>query len=533
MENLWKKETSGGDTQQFIDLFANMCKTKSVKEWDRQIKSADWKHDYLIGGIAVGAGKNNKIADDFRANGNAYFKQNQWLKAMEFYNESLYFAKAGTDSVSFAFSNRANCFLNMKEYEKCLKDIDLAVEAKYPQDLMPKLMKRKNNCLDLMKKSTAPAPYDPKLSLKASEQFPCMADVLEIQRNDEFGRHIVATADIDIGQTILVEENFVSVAASVDRVHCFECLQTKQNFIPCSKCSDALFCSIDCQNRSEIHKVSCGANVHRMPNNVRFIARSILVALKSFANADDMMAFVAKTLSERATQIPNAANDVRSKYALFLSLQPSPPAKLDIETAYKVFTGLLQVKYVKTMFKSKQSQRFLMHLIAEHYLIISNNSYGGPLSGASSIGTTALVMSLFNHNCAPNVFNSTMGNKEVCITMRPIKKGQQLFVKYLCGDRTTRQRQEMLLKQWGFICKCDKCISNCSPDVRLMMKSDPCFKALLPLTPIDFYYMTDFSEVTKNCVQFLKKYGHFPWSEEMDVVLKAYTNCLLDPFPEM
>lgn len=531
MANLWKKETGGGNAQQFIDLFADIGKRRSVEDWDRRIKSSDWKHNFLM--TAVDAGKNNKVSDKFRAEGNIYFKQKQWVEAMEFYNQSLYFAETDTDNVSFAFANRASCFLNMKEYKKCLNDIDLAVKAKYPENLMPKLMKRKDDCLKFMKKFTVAAPFDPKLSMKASEQFPCMADVLEIQRNDEFGRHIVAKADIDVGQTILVEENFVSVAAGFDCVYCFECLQTKQNFIPCAVCSDALFCNADCQNRSEIHKVSCGATVHRMPNNVRYIARSILVALKSFANADEMMNFVAKILSERATQIPTAANDVRSKYALFLSLQPSPSASLDIETVYKVYTGILEVPYVRSMFKSKQNQRFLMHLIGEHFLIISNNSYGGSLSGASSIGTTALVMSLFNHNCAPSVFNSSMGNKEICITMRPIKKGQQLFVKYLCGDRTTRQRQEMLLKQWGFICKCDKCIPNCSQADRLKMKSDPCYKALLRLTPIDFYGNTDFSQLTKKCIEFLKKYGHLPWSEEMDVALKAYTKCLLDPFPDM
>ncbi|XP_055296403.1 SET and MYND domain-containing protein 4-like [Sitodiplosis mosellana] len=530
MGSLWKKETNRADAQ-LVDLFANIGQKSSVQEWDRQIKSSNWKHRFLM--TAVDAGKNNSISDNFRANGNMYFKQKLWVEAMEFYSQSLYFAETGTNNVSFAYANRATCFLNMKEYEKCLKDIDLAVEAKYPEHLMSKLMKRKADCVNLMKKNPAVAAFDPKLSLKASEPFPCMADALEIQRNDEFGRHLVAKCDIDVGQTILVEENFASIASGYDRVNCFECIQTKMNFMPCTECSDALFCSADCRDRSEIHKVSCGATIHRMPNNVRYIARSILVALKSFTNANDMMDFVANILSERATKIPAAANDVRSKYALFLSLQPASPGVLDIETVYKVFKGLLEVPSVKAMFESKQSQRFLMHLIGEHFLIISNNSYGGSLSSASSIGTTALVMSLFNHACAPNVFNSSMGNKEVCITMRPIKKGQQLFVKYLCGDRTTRQRQDMLLNQWGFLCKCDKCVPHCSPGDRSKMKSDPCFKALVKSASINFYDITNFSQLTNKCVQFLKKYGHLPWSEEMDVVLKAYTKCLLDPFPDM
>lgn len=527
---LWKKESTSADGQ-FIDLFANFNRKQSVQEWDRQIAASDWKHRFLD--MAMKPGKNNIISDKFRTEGNKYFKKDLWVEAMDMYNQSLCFAETGTNNVSFVYANRATCFLNMKEYEKCLKDIDSAVKANYPEHLMPKLMKRKNDCIKFMKKNANKPAFDPKLSFSADAQFPCMANVLEIQRNDEYGRHVVAKCDIDVGQTVLVEENFVSIAAGFDRVNCFECLQIKQNFIPCATCSDAVFCSVDCQNRSEIHKISCDANVHRMPNNVRYIAKSILIALNSFKNAKEMMDFVENVLSERKTQVPTAANDVRSKYALFLCLQPSPEAALDIETVYKVFTGLLDVTFVKAMFDSTQSQRFLMHLIGEHFLIISNNSYGGSLSSASSIGTTALVMSLFNHACAPNVFNSSMANKEICITMRPIKKGEQLFVKYLCGNRTTRQRQEILLKQWGFICKCDKCVPHCSEADRRMMKSDPCFKALLPSASFEFYDVTDFPQLTNKCVPFLQKYGHLPWSEEMDVVLKAYTRCLLDPFPDM
>lgn len=471
MEILWKRESNSADAQ-FIDLFADLGQKKSIQEWDRQIQASNWKHRFLM--TAVDPGKNNNISDKFRTDGNMYFKQGMWVEAMDFYNQSLYFAETGTKNVSFVYANRATCFLNMREYEKCLIDINLAVKAKYPEHSMPKLMKRKADCIKWMKKHVEAEPFDPKLSFKANEQFPCMADVLEIQQNDEFGRYVVARSDIEIGQTVLVEENFVSIAAGYDRVNCFECLQIKKNFIPCATCSDALFCSTDCQERSEIHKVSCGATIHRMPNNVRYIAKSILVALNSFTNAEDLMDFVEKTLSKRATQVPVAANDVKSKYAVFLSLQPAKQAALDIETVYKVFTGLLDVSFIKTMFDSKQSQRFLMHLIGEHFLIISNNSYGGSLSSASSIGTTALVMSLFNHACAPNVFNSSAANKEICITMRPIKKGEQLFVKYLCGDRTTRQRQDMLLNQWNFLCKCDKCVPHCSRADTLNMKSDPC-----------------------------------------------------------
>lgn len=227
-------------------------------------------------------------------------------------------------------------------------------------------------------------------------------------------------------------------------------------------------------------------------------------------------------LSKRATDKPEAANNARTKYALFLSLQPAKEKILDVSVVYKVFTGLLDIPFVKRMFNTVAHTRFLAHLIGEHFLIISNNSYGGSLTNASSIGTVAGIMSLFNHACAPNLFNSSAANQEVCITMRPVKKGEQLFVKYLCGDRTTRERQQLLLHQWDFLCKCDKCEPHSNPVNQIFMRADPIFAKMQSL---------GLSQLAPLCVNFLRKFGHLPWSNELDMVLKAYTKCLLDDFP--
>lgn len=436
--DLWNKESNSADAL-FIDLFAGHGSSRAIVEWDRRLRAADWKHRFLM--TADDPKKDNKISDRFRAEGNQYFEIKASIEAMELYNKSLSFAVTGTENLSLAYANRATCFLRIKQYDKCLKDIELAVEANYPKHLMPKLLQRKGECLKLMQKHTVERPFEPKLSFGASEKFPCMADVMEIRQNDEFGRHMVATRDIDVGQTVLVEENFVSVTSGFDRVNCFECTSTMMNFMPCTECVDVMFCSIECQQRSAIHAKSCGTAIHRMPNNVKFIAKSILSAANAFESAKEMMDFAKEILTKRATQVPTAVNDPQSMYGMFLSLQPAKKETLDIAVVYQVFTAVLDIPFVKTMFQSKQIQRFLMHLIAEHFLIISNNSYGGQLTSASTIGTTALVMSFFNHACAPNLFNSSAANKEICISMRPIQKGEQLFVKYLCGDRTTRQRQ--------------------------------------------------------------------------------------------
>lgn len=525
---LWKKESTVSDAP-FVDLLADKSKIKGYNEWNCQMRSAAWKNRFL--NESIEPGKNNVTSDRYRMEGNMYFKNRSWVEAMELYTQSLCFAQPETKNVSLAHANRAACFFEMKMYDKSLRDIELAEKANYPH--MENLMARKVRYQQAMEatEQQQQMEFQPKLSFEPNEQFPFMANVLDIQQNAEFGRYIVAKCDIDVGKTVLVEENFVSVTACNDRIQCNTCLQTMKNFIACSKCTDMMFCDENCQHQNDIHRQFCGANIHRMPGTVKYIAKSVLIAIIAIPTVNELMDMVADVLSKRGIQKPPAANDFLSKYKLFLNLQPDKPEKLDLELIYKVFTALMDISMVKRMFNSEQSQRFLQHLIGLHLLIISNNSYGGLNMDTSTASSITLILSLFNHACAPNVFNSTTGYAEVCITMRPIKKGEQVFTKYLCGDRTTRQRQEILLTQWGFVCKCDKCQPHCSVADRARMKSDPCYRLLESNLQRMYYGMCDFKALTPKCEEFLRKYGHLPWCEEIDVALKIYTKCLLDDFP--
>lgn len=48
--------------------------------------------------------------------------------------------------------------------------------------------------------------------------------MLEVRTNDEFGKHIVATQDIEIGQIILLEELYIFDISSTEKTHCKTCL---------------------------------------------------------------------------------------------------------------------------------------------------------------------------------------------------------------------------------------------------------------------------------------------------------------------
>lgn len=540
---LWKRELESADAP-FIDLFKKFESPHllaAIEKWDRRLEAAEWKNQFMLEEIAPG--KSNKTSDYFRKAGNCKFREKDFIGAMELYSLSLCFAEPETNNVSFAYANRATCFLRMEKFDKCIADIDLAVEANYP--FMEKLMERKSECQQQQAMERAGSKTDAieiKLDYERNEKYPCMADVLCIRKNTEYGRHVIAKCDIAVGLTVLIEKSFISLGDAFDRVQCYGCLKEEQNFIACPKCTDVMFCSKACQNNI-IHEKICGENLNRMPSEVRYLAESVLAGLFAFSSADDMMQFVDVILQKR-TEVPPAANDQKSKYALFLYLQPSKRITLDIEPSnvgnltdvnmiieliYKVFKALMAIPLVSAMFNTLKRQRFLTHLIAEHSFILANNSFKLDVPGGVIGRKVGLVSSLFNHACAPNVFNATNigGDLDIFISIRPIKKGDQVFIGYGYPlEDLTKVRHAQLKQKYNFDCKCDKCEPHSAPSDRSLMAANANFKFLLANR---FNRSTEnMANLKYNCIAFLNEFGHLPWTKEMDMVLDTFTNILFE-----
>lgn len=68
--------------------------------------------------------------------------------------------------------------------------------------------------------------------------------------------------------------------------------------------------------------------------------------------------------------------------------------------------------------------------------------------------------SIFNHSCDPNVLFGNNGDETIFITIRDIKKGEELCNSYISIYLDREKRQKTLLNQYGFICKCTRCINN-------------------------------------------------------------------------
>lgn len=504
---LWRKE-SNSDEICYINLLS--------KAEQNQLKTSATAFENTTN-------KNDGKSKELRVRGNQHFSAKNWDTAMEFYNQSLRYAIDGSENISLAYANRSACFLEKTKYDQCLADIELAKKANYPQRLMQKLKEREEKCLKSIcdnGQRKLNEKIKPTLSFDADEKYPCLANVLEIRCNDEFGNHIVAARDIGVGQIVMLQDGFVSAAYSDDKTLCKTCLKSTKNFISAKNCSDAMFCGELCIESNDIHKFMCGTPCNQC-RILALLTESVLKAITAFPNTESLMNFV---LAKHNFDSQECGTDAQSKYGLFLGLYRPPQGDLNTMVTgliSSVYNCVLEMPEFKHRFQSKREKRFLMHLILQHWFILETTTLSlckEAKTQSKDANTVAIFQSLLNHSCFPNVSHQRCGNQMITYTVRPIKMGEQLFI-----DNGMMNNH--------FQCKCSKCNPSWQREDRNRMESEPDFKDIKRFDDSGDGMNPDERSILKaKMVNFLTKYGELPWSPEIEEVMTHFKSYMFKCF---
>lgn len=515
MENLWNKKASPAGNI-YINLFDSIPTEKCIDN--------DWENRNLFRSY-----KDNQHSTELRMKGNMKYRVGEITEAMNLYNRSLCFAELNSENIALAYASRSACFFQLKMYHEALIDIELAKDANISERLLPKLEERKQQSQKLMASFEMPHKNVLKLSYDADRQYPCMVNVLEVKQNEHFGRHLVAKCDIPVGQTILIESDFVSMRSNTDELVCYTCFRSKVNFIACSQCPDVAFCSNDCMTQNTIHKWECGTFFADLHYQIQFQMQTILLAIETFSNVNHLMAFVENILDEAIEKVPLSLHDAKSKYHFFFKLSKSSTTWLTkyLSQAKQVYDNIMLLPKVTVLFDTDIKKCFLQHLVTHHFLIIKNNALvsGNPWAVVSIFN----VLSMLNHSCAPNVFHPRMGKQQCCITIRPVKRGQQLFISYLSSNdmSTIEQRQQKLKTSWGFSCTCERCVPTREPIDLEIVEADPCYRFVVDNYDND-NNTEQLSELLNNCLQFMNKYGDSQWSTSIFTIAVILMNLYIE-----
>lgn len=211
--------------------------------------------DRVIPARADHSQKSDEKATKLRQEGNAYLGKGLREMALLLYTESIAFAPFSSPALPFAFANRGAVLKDMGYYEDSIADSQRSLKAGYPEELCYKLFIRQGNCyqklgqtgralkhfnegidalencsglndeaksrikqnieadlkycddeeediLDLTQDSTIGViKFDvPNLGLNdVNPEVPAASDCIALKYSPKFGRHFVATRDIEPG----------------------------------------------------------------------------------------------------------------------------------------------------------------------------------------------------------------------------------------------------------------------------------------------------------------------------------------------
>lgn len=271
--------------------------------------------------------KSNDLSDHYRKKGVELYEADKWFEAIEFFNQALCFAEIDSTEMICSFVDRASCFLQLKMYDSCLTDIKwVKANECLQQEMLISLDRMIAICEQKKKQSQIDASntqiqFELTLSLKVNKKFPCTVNAIQSGLMDDSSRFVKATCEIDVGQTILIEDGFVS--STVERYkRCCICLKTTTNLVPCKCCTDSLFCYETCENNS-LHSIEC--NIRLTDTYIdddevdsRLVIRSILLALEIFPNMNELDCFIGRVLFDKNFQFNEFDLSPKSKYAIFL-----------------------------------------------------------------------------------------------------------------------------------------------------------------------------------------------------------------------
>lgn len=227
--------------------------------------------------------------------------------------------------------------------------------------------------------------FEMKLSFNEYERLPGVADVLDIKVDEQYGRHVIAKCDIDIGKTILIKQNFASaIISSSKRCYCLTCEKIIANGIKCKGCAYVRFCNEECEKSNQIHYLECNTIYHYIERlEIKLAIQMVLMTINEFSDANTLRKRVENIIAKKDLVLEDSLE-------IILKLQRSK-RKTAILYAYEAYTYLMTMKSVSSYFKTVQNQRFLMHLAFHYVAIIAPNAWGCYLDSKNDIGNNLNV----------------------------------------------------------------------------------------------------------------------------------------------
>lgn len=543
---IWAKDTAQSESNPlYVDLFDEVRSRSDYKENVTEQQESD-------------AEKNDALATQYHLRGNDLMERNDFEGAIEYFNKCVCFAENRL-TASLAYANRGICFLNLNLFNECLIDVELAVNAGYPADMLPKLHEQRTVCLEKMENIPPRRPFKPQLSFEADKTVHCLAKIVLLARDETFGRHLVTRSDIEVDQTVLVEEPLAKILnGSSKHRRCNACLKKFVNLIPCKRCTSALFCRGTCSIKARYHKFECNmkfGKIFKGPSGsapkrcAKFALRTILTLLEYFQSFDALMKYVELLRADSGVyDVISTDGTIESTLGIYINhsnviAYESGRVKALMISSF-MYDFMISHPDLQGIFSAVASRRALMHMVTHLVSVFSTNNillqdwsaniyYTLDNDSKESYGAAIYnISTYFNAACFPNAVRLTSANQQAVVkTIRRIKNGEQIFVRYGVNPLwPTVKRQQYMMNACAFTCQCRLCLSNGPVPTETKVVWDEFERLSDELGPMVLLHIMDpdrWMAAKARFFQFLKRFDHMPLSRNIIIAYECLRMILM------
>jgi hypothetical protein len=401
---------------------------------------------------------------------NCYYNLKQLDKLNEFLN----------DENKFQLILKCQAFLNMKSEQKINETNSLI------KNLFDKLTNLPANIENLKK------------DILNEDEINQISSSVDIKFSSTKGRHCIANKNIDLGETIFVEEPYAAILLpEFISQYCKFCFKKmvetneidlfKYNNIEfCFQCTTVLYCSIECKKADlHTHKFECKIIKSILHNlGIAHLAYEILIKtdmnlIKKYAR--DEIDFDEENLINQI-DYRKFDNSELSYHQVFSLMTHESDTHVDDLFKYTLTSILLGEHYlnVEPAFNKSEMLCMISSLILRHLLQTICNAHAITQLRDNDITSnqtmtydreqiryaTAIYprVSLLNHSCDSNILSSfRQDSKKIIIkASRKINKNDEIFNCY--GPHYLKMnlfsRQQSLIEQYKFKCDCSACINQ-------------------------------------------------------------------------
>ncbi|KAJ8681664.1 hypothetical protein QAD02_017456 [Eretmocerus hayati] len=328
----------------------------------------------------------------------------------------------------------------------------------------------------------------PELAFGDHLNFSYASAALDLKFSGEKGRYVISNRDIRKGQVLFVEKPFAFVLLDHQSsgTICANCCKLRGfSPIPCKRCTSTVYCSSLCQDEawSTYHQWECFGHQTRLWEQIGIAHLALRTYLNYFYPESMKRLDEVNNLVTNIDKIPIEDLFAYGVSALMMALYLEQHTnffqsndfnkeafeKLNLLKALEESCQDDPGEWIKnsksTYYASVVLLQSMLQLVCNGHAITKlkcvESDSSDVLNEYQSRVATAIYpsASMMNHSCNPNIINSFKDQYLIVKAMRDIPVGDEVFNCYGPHFRRMgfKDRQEALLNQYCFHCKCEAC----------------------------------------------------------------------------